>query len=140
MALSDTPNNKAPGSDGIPSEQILRPSAPYRTVLQTEGHWDWWEVTQRYLGPLQVTENSCCPASPILFDFHINDLLNGIKGVYVPGFTSRIPGLLFADDTMLLAESETDMQIALNQITDWSSTWEMTVNESKCGSMNVTGP
>ncbi|OLY84452.1 hypothetical protein AYI68_g1385 [Smittium mucronatum] len=63
-----------------------------------------------------------------------------IQGVYVPGFTSRITGLLFADDAVLLAESEADMQIALNQITDWSNTWEMTVNVSKCGAMNVTGP
>ncbi|OLY83995.1 hypothetical protein AYI68_g1851 [Smittium mucronatum] len=30
--------------------------------------------------------------------------------------------------------------IALNQKTDWSNTWEMTVNASKCGAMNVAGP
>ncbi|OLY80793.1 hypothetical protein AYI68_g5104, partial [Smittium mucronatum] len=35
----------------------------------------------------------------------------GIKGVYAPGLISRIPGLLFADDAVLLAESEADMQI-----------------------------
>ncbi|OLY79720.1 RNA-directed DNA polymerase from mobile element jockey [Smittium mucronatum] len=29
------------------------------------------------------------------------------------------------------------MQIALNQITDWSNTWEISVNASKCGLMNV---
>ncbi|OLY84547.1 hypothetical protein AYI68_g1295, partial [Smittium mucronatum] len=81
-----------------------------------------------------------CLASPILFDFYISDLFKGIQGVYVPGLTSRIPGLLFADDAVLLAESDADMQIALNQITDWSNTWEMTVNASKCGAMNVAGP
>ncbi|OLY84790.1 hypothetical protein AYI68_g1036, partial [Smittium mucronatum] len=59
-----------------------------------------------------------CPASPILFDFYINDFFKGIKGVCVPGLISRIPGLLFADDAVLLVESEADMQIALNQITD----------------------
>ncbi|OLY80756.1 hypothetical protein AYI68_g5144, partial [Smittium mucronatum] len=64
----------------------------------------------------------------------------GIKGVYAPGLTSRIPRLLFADDAMLFAESEADMQIALNKITDWSNTWEMAVNASKCGAMNVAGP
>ncbi|OLY77613.1 hypothetical protein AYI68_g8351 [Smittium mucronatum] len=65
---------------------------------------------------------------------------HGIKGVCVPGLTSRIPGLFFADDAVLLAESEADMQIALNQITDWLNKWKMTVNASKCGVMNVSGP
>ncbi|OLY81134.1 hypothetical protein AYI68_g4763, partial [Smittium mucronatum] len=60
--------------------------------------------------------------------------------VYVPGIISRIPGLLFANDAVLLAESEADMQIVLNKITDWSNTWEMALNESKCGAMNVAGP
>ncbi|OLY81770.1 Retrovirus-related Pol polyprotein from type-2 retrotransposable element R2DM [Smittium mucronatum] len=64
----------------------------------------------------------------------------GIQGVYVPGITSRIPGLLFADDADLLAESEVDMHIALNEITDWSNTCEITVNASKCGLMNDAGP
>ncbi|OLY81483.1 hypothetical protein AYI68_g4408, partial [Smittium mucronatum] len=31
------------------------------------------------------------------------------------------------------------MQTSLNKITDWSNTWEMTVNASKCGVMNVAG-
>ncbi|OLY78520.1 hypothetical protein AYI68_g7431, partial [Smittium mucronatum] len=81
-----------------------------------------------------------CPASPILFDFYINDLFKDVQGVHVPGLTSRIPGLLFADDAVLLAESEAEMQTSLNKITDWSNTWEMTVNASKCGLMNVAGP
>ncbi|OLY79773.1 hypothetical protein AYI68_g6146 [Smittium mucronatum] len=59
-----------------------------------------------------------CPASPILFYFYINDFFKGIQGLYVPGLISRIPGLLFADDAVLLAESEADIKIALNQITD----------------------
>ncbi|OMJ21473.1 LINE-1 retrotransposable element ORF2 protein, partial [Smittium culicis] len=55
-----------------------------------------------------------CPASPILFDFFINDIFKGVRGVRVPGLTSRIPGLLFADDAVLLAESSVDLQNALN--------------------------
>ncbi|OMJ16141.1 Retrovirus-related Pol polyprotein from type-2 retrotransposable element R2DM, partial [Smittium culicis] len=80
-----------------------------------------------------------CPASPILFDFFINDIFKGVRGVRVPGLTSRIPGLLFADDAVLLAESSVDMQIALNTITEWSDTWEMAVNASKCGIMTISG-
>ncbi|OMJ19331.1 LINE-1 retrotransposable element ORF2 protein [Smittium culicis] len=80
-----------------------------------------------------------CPASPILFDFYINDIFKGVRGVWVPGLTSRIPGLLFADDAVLLAESSADLQTALNTITKWSDTWEMAVNASKCGIMTING-
>ncbi|OMJ26362.1 Retrovirus-related Pol polyprotein from type-1 retrotransposable element R2 [Smittium culicis] len=79
------------------------------------------------------------PASPILFDFYINDIFKGVRGVRVPGLTSRIPGLLFADDAVLLAESSADLQAALNTITEWSDTCEMAVNASKCGIMTISG-
>ncbi|OMJ10580.1 hypothetical protein AYI70_g10236 [Smittium culicis] len=59
--------------------------------------------------------------------------------VWVPGLTSRIPGLLFAGDAVLLAESSADLQAALNTITEWSDTWEMAVNASKCGIMTISG-
>ncbi|OMJ26840.1 LINE-1 retrotransposable element ORF2 protein [Smittium culicis] len=65
-----------------------------------------------------------CPASPILLDFYINDIFKGVRGVRVPGLTSRTPGLLFADDAVLLAESSAELQNALNAITVWSDTWE----------------
>ncbi|OMJ28440.1 hypothetical protein AYI69_g2085 [Smittium culicis] len=63
-----------------------------------------------------------CPASPILLDFFINDIFKGVRGVREPGLTSRIPGLLFADDAVLLAESSADLQAALDNITVWSDT------------------
>ncbi|OMJ23301.1 LINE-1 reverse transcriptase-like protein [Smittium culicis] len=81
-----------------------------------------------------------CPASPILFYFYINDIfkcVRGVRGVRVPGLTSRIPGLLFADDAVLLAELSADLQTALDTITEWSDTWEMAVNTSKCGIMKI---
>ncbi|OMJ11775.1 Retrovirus-related Pol polyprotein from type-2 retrotransposable element R2DM [Smittium culicis] len=80
-----------------------------------------------------------CPASPILFDFFINDIFKGVRGVRVPGLISRIPGLLFADNAVLLAESSAELQVALNTITEWSDTWEMAVNASKCGIMTISG-
>ncbi|OMJ16809.1 Retrovirus-related Pol polyprotein from type-1 retrotransposable element R2 [Smittium culicis] len=79
------------------------------------------------------------PASPILFDFYINDIFKGVSGVRVPGITSRIPGLLFADNDVLLAESSVDLQAALNAITECSDTWGMAVNASKCGIMTISG-
>ncbi|OMJ15357.1 Retrovirus-related Pol polyprotein from type-1 retrotransposable element R2, partial [Smittium culicis] len=80
-----------------------------------------------------------CPASPLLFDFYINDIFKGVRGVRVPGITTRIPGLLFADDAVLLDESSADLQAALDTITEWSDTWEMAVNASKCGIMTISG-
>ncbi|OMJ19396.1 LINE-1 retrotransposable element ORF2 protein [Smittium culicis] len=80
-----------------------------------------------------------CPASPILFDFYINDIFKGVRGVRVPGLTSRIPGLLFADDAVLFAESSADLHAALDTITEWSDTWEMAVKASKCGIMTING-
>ncbi|OLY84931.1 hypothetical protein AYI68_g895 [Smittium mucronatum] len=106
--FQNTPNNSAPGFDGMPTVRIgnnVSKSTDYLRALK-QG----------------------CPASPILFDFCINGLFKGIKGVYVSVLTSRIPGMFFVDDAVLFAESEADMQIELNQITDWLNTWEMTVN------------
>ncbi|OMJ08692.1 LINE-1 retrotransposable element ORF2 protein [Smittium culicis] len=80
-----------------------------------------------------------CPASPILFDFFINDIFKGVRGVRVPGLTSRISGLLFADNAVLLAESSADLLAALDTITEWSDTWEMAVNASKCEVMIIEG-
>ncbi|OMJ23778.1 RNA-directed DNA polymerase from mobile element jockey [Smittium culicis] len=92
----------------------------------------------------KTTEYLCgvrqgCPASPILFDFFINDIFKGVRGVRVPGLTSRIPGLLFADYAVLLAESSADLQDALDTITEWSDTWEMAVNASKCEIITISG-
>ncbi|OMJ11368.1 RNA-directed DNA polymerase from mobile element jockey, partial [Smittium culicis] len=75
----------------------------------------------------------------MLFGFYINDIFKGVRGVRVPGLTSRIPGLLFADDAVLLAESSADLQAALDTITEWSGTWEMAVNSPKCGIMTISG-
>ncbi|OMJ27458.1 hypothetical protein AYI69_g3106 [Smittium culicis] len=62
-----------------------------------------------------------------------------VRGVRVPGLTSRIPGLLFADDAVLLAESSAELQTALDSISEWLDTWEMDDNASKCGIMTISG-
>ncbi|OMJ19200.1 hypothetical protein AYI69_g6728 [Smittium culicis] len=92
-----------------------------------------------YLTEYLYGERQGFPASPILFDFYINDIFKSVRGVRVPGLTSRIPGLLFADDAVLLAEPSAELQAALNTITEWSDTWEMAVNASKCGIMTISG-
>ncbi|PVU86750.1 hypothetical protein BB561_006571 [Smittium simulii] len=58
-------------------------------------------------------------------------LLNLIQ-VRVPGMKSKIPGLLFADDAVVLAESSEEMQLALDNITTWSDLHEIEINNIKC--------
>ncbi|OMJ14608.1 RNA-directed DNA polymerase from mobile element jockey [Smittium culicis] len=62
-----------------------------------------------------------CPASPILFDFYINDIFKNVR------------------DAVLFTESSAELQDALNTITEWSDNWEMAVNASKCGIMTISG-
>ncbi|OMJ16977.1 RNA-directed DNA polymerase from mobile element jockey, partial [Smittium culicis] len=131
-ALADTPNNKAPGADGVPSELLSRDNDAPKIAVRIGN--EVFNPTEYLCGVRQG-----CPASPILFDFYINDIFKGVRGVRVPGLTSRIPGLLFADDAVLLVESSADLQVALDTITEWSGTWEMAVNASKCGIMTISG-
>ncbi|OMJ23908.1 LINE-1 reverse transcriptase-like protein [Smittium culicis] len=72
-----------------------------------------------------------CPASPILFDFYINDIFKSVRGAQVPGLTSLIPGLLFTVDSVILPKQRADLHDALNVITEYSDTWEIFVNASK---------
>ncbi|OMJ20863.1 LINE-1 retrotransposable element ORF2 protein [Smittium culicis] len=73
-----------------------------------------------------------CPASPILLDLYINDIFSHVLGVDVPGLPNRIPGLLFADDAVDLADSAESLQTSLGKISTWSDMWEMKENASKC--------
>ncbi|KKO75094.1 endonuclease-reverse transcriptase [Vairimorpha ceranae] len=78
-----------------------------------------------------------CPASPILFDLFINDLLQGMDGVAIPGVSEAVSGLLFADDAVVMAESESALRRNLDLLTSWSEKHEMSVNASKCGIMKI---
>ncbi|OMJ14888.1 hypothetical protein AYI69_g8399, partial [Smittium culicis] len=66
-----------------------------------------------------------------------NTTVECAKGVGVPGLPNRIPGLLFADDAVVLAESAENLQTSLNTISAWSDAWEMAVNASKCAIMAI---
>jgi hypothetical protein len=81
-----------------------------------------------------------CPLSPLLFDVFIDDLLSSCThgGVSVPGAPDTVPGLLFADDGVLLAESADSLQSALDDAGRWATTWGMSFGISKCGTMVVS--
>jgi exonuclease III len=84
--------------------------------------------------------------SAILFNVFVNDIFDEVathSGVKVPGFepipgasdgddNNKVPGLLFADDTSLLAASAHELQAGLDAVGDWSDRWMMSLGHKKC--------
>jgi hypothetical protein len=86
-----------------------------------------------------------CPMSPSLFNFFINDIFDPIdgfrpQGVVVPSDEGilRCPGLLFADDVVLFAESAEDLKQSLLHLERWANRWEMECGVRKCAVMLVS--
>ncbi len=67
------------------------------------------------------------------FSLFINDLAVGIKstGIGVPFRGTILSILLYADDVVLLAESEKDPQALIDFTHDWCLKWRMKINNSK---------
>jgi hypothetical protein len=86
-----------------------------------------------------------CPMSPSLFNFFINDLFEPIDdhnatGVMIPqndGSVLRCPGLMFADDIVVLAESAEGLKQQLTHIDLWTQRWGMECGVRKCAVMLV---
>ena len=87
---------------------------------------DWFDVK---LGLRQG-----CILSPILFNCFINDIAVKIKalglGIDIEN-DEKLSILLYADDIVLLASNEQDLQQMLNCISDWCNTNNMLINEKK---------
>jgi hypothetical protein len=72
-----------------------------------------------------------CPMSPILFNVFMNDCLEECEQqglgcrVSTQQGTQRVPGLLFADDLLLLAEHPDELQSMLAHVERWADKWEM---------------
>ncbi|PVU86420.1 hypothetical protein BB561_006712, partial [Smittium simulii] len=60
-----------------------------------------------------------CPESSMLFNIYINDTFNGITGASVPELYDKLLELLFADDTVILAESADELQKSFDTLTKW---------------------
>ena len=88
-------------------------------------------------------------ASPLLFDVFINDIFGdegmprcavpGVDGTAVLGVGGGIPGLLFADDTVLLNEDVGSAQVSLNMVGSWATRNHMQFGIPKCGAFIVKG-
>ena len=80
--------------------------------------------------------------SPFLFAIFLNDLGSYLNNNAVPGLRCEYNDdelyiflklfiLLYADDTVIFGESETDLQKALNVFQNYCDEWKLTVNISK---------
>ena len=71
--------------------------------------------------------------SPTLFSLYLNDLAIDIKemncGINIDGYNFCI--LLYADDIVLVAPSESKLQSMIDKVSAWCRKWRMVVNNEK---------
>lgn len=74
-----------------------------------------------------------CSLSPILFNFYVNDLITQISdlglGIDIDG--EKVAVLLYADDLVILSETEYDLQAILDTLHVWCSANCLFVNPEK---------
>ena len=80
-----------------------------------------------------------CVLSPLLFSLYINGVVArlhaGNCGVQCGG--DKLPGLLFADDTSLVAQDEGDLKKSLDILVHWCQEWGVKINVGKSGIMHM---
>ena len=74
-----------------------------------------------------------CNLSPLLLNICINELVEHIqklnRGVVVG--ENNVSILMYADDIVLIAETGTNLQIMLNTLCEWCSTWGLVIINNK---------
>ena len=84
--------------------------------------------------PSAVGLKQGCNLSPLLFNIFINDFLVEIDGHQIGSpYLGDIPvnGLFYADDLVLVSETKEGLQILLDKLYDYTSSWCLQVNKSK---------
>ncbi|KAH9254316.1 hypothetical protein BASA81_007706 [Batrachochytrium salamandrivorans] len=91
--------------------------------------------------PVQRGVRQGCSLSGLLFNLFINDILDGVAPITVPGLsrdTNPIRGLMYADDVAVFADSEQSLLAASTTIEQWANQWEMQFGVAKCGIISFT--
>ena len=95
---------------------------------------DWFNVD---LGVKQG-----CLLSPCLFNLFFDSLSDEIKSLRkgVPFGNEKLSILLYADDVVLLAETEADLQIMLDVLYKWCIKWRLEINDTKTQVIHFRNP
>ena len=115
-------------------------SNPKSRVILNDYETDYFDC------PIGVKQGDCL--SPTLFAIFINDLANEVKncGVGVElnidsdennDETTLINILLYADDIVLFASNEMDLQYLLNIVEIWCQKWRLEVNMTKTNVLHI---
>ncbi|XP_052256259.1 uncharacterized protein LOC127861632 isoform X1 [Dreissena polymorpha] len=116
-------------SIGVPTKMLDAIKALYASVsscVRINSHYtDWFAVTTGL--------RQGCSLSPLLFNLFLNDLSVQIKavgkGVLIEDELVCI--LCYADDLVLIAENEQDLQCMLDVLSQWCTSNSMVVNANK---------
>ena len=107
-------------------------SNPKSRIILNDFETDYFDC------PIGVKQGDCL--SPTLFAIFINDLASEIKALDIGvniGDELVLNILLYADDIVLLAESEADLQLLLFVVECWCKKWRLEINLTKTNILHV---
>ena len=84
-----------------------------------------------------------CLLSPLLFSLYINDLVECLENGGAHGVSLwdiRLCAMLYADDLILLAESENDLELQMEILGKYKIEWNMEINPKKSKVMIFNDP